>query len=216
MKKIIMLILIVCMVFGIYADGKTGAGSVNYDSSNEEDTKLGLDGTNATLKINFENINIDDVTIGFSNKPVSDFTALEDSEIVKTAELKRDPATATAVYGTAADSPLYVFWQIVSDDTVTLKLSASTINNENGALVNEKNNPLNWYVASYAEGNEGPVYVNTSNEANLADINTGHNPSVSTGKAGSQQILIRTADLNVAPAGTYTGNLVLTITATGN
>lgn len=212
MKKIIMLILIVCMVFGIYAEGKSGEGSVNIDSSNDADKGYELDGTKATLEIEFQNIDIYDVTVGFSNKPVSDFTALEDSEIVKTAELKRDPDTATAVYGTAA--PLYVFWQIVSDDTVTLKLSASS-SNENGALVNKKNDPLNWYVASYEGGNEGHVYVNTSNEANLADINTGHNPSVSTGKAGSQQILIRTADLNVAPAGTYIGNLVLTITATG-
>ena len=215
MKKIIMVILIVCMAFSIYAVGKSGEGLVNIDSSNEADKEYDLNGTNATLGIKFQNIDIYDVTVGFSNKPVSDFTALDDSEIVDTAELKRDPDTATAVYGTAADSPLYVFWQIVSDDTVTLKLSASSSNNENGALINEKNNPLNWYVASYEGGNEGHVYVNTSNEASLADINTGHNPSVSTGKAGSQQILIRTADLNVTPAGTYTGNLVLTITATG-
>ena len=215
MKKIIMVILIVCMAFSIYAAGKSGEGSVNIDSSNDADKDYELNGTNATLGIKFKNIDIYDVTIGFSNKPVSDFTALDNSAIIKDAGLKRDPATATAVYGTAADSPLYVFWQIVSDDTVTLKLSASS-SNENGALVNKKNNPLNWYVAGYAEGEEGPIYVNTSNEANLADINTGHNPSVSTGKAGSQQILIRTADLNVAPAGTYEGNLVLTITATGN
>ena len=117
------------------------------------------------------------------------------------------------VLGTTAETPLYVFWQIISSTKVNLTIEPlKTSENTTGALACGTGF-LHWYVAPFT--NQEASYFNTSGGTLLGAIQTDHNPTTSAvGKAGSTQIIIKTADLYSVPAGEYSGTLVLNISTT--
>lgn len=200
MKKVFMIIMILCTVFSLFAEAPHADGYITVTDIEN--------GAEAWLPITFNNT-FCDVTIGFSSTPVTGFT--EEISNVTGITLVRNGNTAS--YGTDAANPLYMYWRILSSADVNLTLKPLTgENNSTGALISGTN-PLHWYVASYGNNTEGAPYFNTFVGNAPATIETGHNPEESIGKAGSQQISIRTADLYVAPAGEYKGALVLTISA---
>ena len=207
MKKVFMVMFILCIAFSTFADPATQVGHVTVDDANN------LNGANATLPISFNNPGFCSVTVGFSNKSVNDFSPLQGEDIVYSATLIRDSGNRTASYGTTAETPLYVFWQIISSTKVNLTIEPlKTSENTTGALACGTGF-LHWYVAPFT--NQEASYFNTSGGTLLGAIQTDHNPTTSAvGKAGSTQIIIKTADLYSVPAGEYSGTLVLNISTT--
>ena len=206
MKKILMVMFVLCIAFSVFADPATQVGYVKVEDASA------LNGANATLPISFNNSGFCNVTVGFSNKSVNDFSSLQGEDIVNSAALIRDSEFRTASYGTTAETPLYVFWQIISSTKVSLTIEPlKTSNNTTGALACNTGF-LHWYVAPFA--NQESSYFNTSGSTNPGSIQTDHDPNSAVGKAGSTQIIIKTADLYSAPAGDYSGTLVLNISTT--
>ena len=201
MKRFVMFLVVICMLFSAYAEAQWANGNITIEDSNN------LSGSNARLPINFNNTG-SSVTIGFSTTAVVENNYSKITPITS-ATLVKDSGAYTASYGLT--SPLYIYWQIISNTKIDLGISAlADTNNTKGEMIDSKTNKtMNWYVYT----SEGAGLLNTENSATGNDITTGHDPSVAIGKTGSQKIYIITPNLTTVPAGNYSGTLVVTIKA---
>lgn len=204
MKRFVMFLVVICMLFSAYAVVE-GNGMITITNSND------LTGSKVNLPIKYNNT-ASSVIIGFSNTAVSENDYSNKTSIKQdSATLSADVGAYTASYGLT--SPLYIFWQIVSDTQIDLRISAlASDSNTNGAMVASGDKKMNWYVYGYSSGTE---LLNTKVSATGGEIDTGHNPANAIGKSGSERIYIITPDLTTVPAGEYSGTLVVTIKAGG-
>lgn len=201
MKRFVMILVVICMLFSAYAAVVEGNGMITITDSGD------LSGSNARLPISYEN-KASSVVIGFSNTAVRENDYSDKSSIMqKSATLSADVGAYTASYGLTSPF-LYIFWQIVSDTQIDLSISAlASDSNINGAMTSG-DKKMNWYVYASEDDTE---LLDTSVSATGEEIDTGHDPSNAIGKTGSKQIYIKTPDLTTVPAGNYSGTLVVTI-----
>lgn len=204
MKRFVMFLVVICMLFSAYAVVE-GDGMITITNSSD------LIGSKARLPINYNNT-ASSVIIGFSNTAVGENDYNDKTSIKQeSATLVADVGAYTASYGQT--SPLYIFWQIVSNTQIDLSISAlASDSNTNGAMVASGDKKMNWYVYTSEDNIE---LLDTEKSAEGKDITTGHNPSVAIGKTGSKKIYIKTHNLTTVPAGEYSGTLVVTIKAGG-
>ena len=199
MKRFVMFLVVICMLFSAYADAQWANGNITIENDSD------LIGSNARLPINFDNTG-SSVTIGFSTTAVGENNYSEITPITS-ATLVKDTGAYTASYGLT--SPLYIYWQIISGTKIDLRISALTGEKNTNGEMSSGDKLMDWYVYT----SEGAGLLNTENSATGNNITTGHDPFVAIGKTGSQKIYIITPNLTTVPAGNYSGTLVVTIKA---
>ena len=195
MKKILF-VLIMLLAVGMLS----AATSVTLDTS----TRTG----NAKLKVvlPLKSGDFEYITVGFTNSEVAtaktgDFAVVTPYAEEK-VELNPDGDNTASI-----TEDLYAYWQIRTDETVTVTLSKDdALTGTNSA------NKINWKIAANSSTQDMTDY-DTTNAITL--VNAWKAGAGTTINQGSAQITIETDDYSGKPTDDYSANLVLNVTAVG-
>lgn len=195
MKKILF-VLIMLLAVGMLS----AVTSVTLNSS----TRTG----EATLKVvlPLKSGDFEYITVGFTDSEVTEATTGNFAVVTPFAseEVKlNSDGDNTASYTT----DLYAYWQIRTDDTVTVTLSKDKA--LTGASVSDT---INWKITAN-EDTQGMSDYKDSNAITL--VNAWKAAEASTINQGSALITIDTDDYSGKPTDDYSANLVLKVTAVG-
>lgn len=157
-------------------------------------------GTETSLALSYSPENIDSYKIGFSTKPVSDFTEptlAEDNEMM----------IPEGSFSATLSDEIYVFWQIVSQGKVKLYLEASSMENITGTSIEDLNVVLSTETVGGVSG-DGINTIKVSTDQNAAGSEQTPILEFKGGaSAGSQKITLVTESLVDKDYGTYRGTL---------
>ena len=206
MKKVLVVMLIMITCFASFAATENKGTNTITESAD-------LSGSSAYVELGYDNSDLASVIVGFSSNEInnlSDTPAGFGDDGGYSLALTKDENTTTASYGAAEDIPLYIFYQIISNNNIKFKLKAA------GPLTSGTNK-LNWGVYSYNNGTTGTALFTTNNtEATSEDLTTFiyDGPAENSyGKAYSERIVIKTSDFSRSPLGNYSGKLSLIISS---
>ena len=145
------------------------------------------------------------VTVGFTKESVAEKTSGEFDAVTPFAldevELTPDGDNTASI-----TSGLYAYWQIRTEDTVTVTLSK-----EKALTGEDLSNEINWKIVANSLTQDMTQYGN-SNAITLVDKWTNETDTINQGSA---QITINTDDYSGKPTDDYSANLVLKVTAIG-
>lgn len=193
MKKILF-VLIMLLAVGMLS----AATSVTLDGSTRTDE--------ATLKVvlPLKSGDFEYITVGFTNASVS---AKKSGEFDAVTPFASDKVELTPNEDNTASitSGLYAYWQIRTDDTVTVTLSKDKA--LTGASVSDT---IDWKIVADSKTQDMNDY-DTTNAITL--VTAWKAAEGSTIKQGSAQITIETDDYSGKPTDDYSANLVLNVAA---
>ena len=145
------------------------------------------------------------VTVGFTKDSVTEKTSGEFDAVTPFAsdevELTPDGDNTASI-----TSGLYAYWQIRTEDTVTVTLSK-----EKALTGADLSNEINWKITAKGSTQNMNEYTSTS-AITLVNAWTNETDTINQGSA---LITIETEDYSGKPTDDYSANLVLNVTADG-
>lgn len=195
MKKILF-VLIMLLAAGMLS----AATSVTLDASNRTG--------NANLKVvlPLKSGDFEYITVGFTNSEVN--TAETGDFAVVTPYAEEEVELNPNGDNTASiKSNLYAYWQIRTEDTVTVTLSK-----DKALTGTDPNNEINWKITANEDAQDMTEYGNSTA---ITLVNAWTKDVSNTINQGSAQITIDTEDYSGKPTDDYSANLVLNVTAIG-
>lgn len=214
MKKTVLLILfsIVCLLFCFASETKTLPMSFDLSSASGDDSWVKM-------------------AIGFTNSdPTPSFTGSSAEPETATELILTKSQNENNTFSLIGEGTTYIYWQILSYDNISAKLSSSILALEDGDGSDKET--LNWSTSTWKKKEQtNGVASSSETGSDLLSLNAdngyGTNEGVDTtifihdgeNKAlasyGYTQIDITTKDAATKHAGKYTTTLTLTITSEG-
>ena len=211
MRKLILLGLMVMMVASVYA--VTSIGIYNSEDQGEAGFTDG-DGAMIPVSLTLEGEDApESVVVGFVSGPVNAIDTATEAMKVESAILT--PVTGSAVGGHAVGTayldrektPVNVFWQIQSPNTLYVKLSTTALSNGE-----ETESKINWQVSG--RGDDGFSIGGTGSEEITYSPALVHTHSKSYTSFGDADLEMTTASYLGKAPDTYTANLTVTVATT--
>ena len=196
--------LVCCILSSLFAGVGSATGSLVKGSS---DT--------ATLDFKVELDEVNTYKIGFSNIPVSSFSAVSaDNLLTTTQSLIIDNGEFTAHL---KENSVYVFWQIQSDKSCKVSLTAGDMDGTTGTLnVQLSTTPSTATSELFNVDNgksvEGNMTSSTSNTTGGEIFSFTPSAENRHQVVGSQSVSIVTENFQGRPAESFSGTMTLTIT----
>lgn len=229
MKKIcfILFVLLICVLVPVMADPITG--------SIGEGVGTGTNSTSIKYTLKPYDSNVDTFEIGFSTKPVQDFTEPEPASTTIGMIVDEGTFVGSIPKNESAGTSLYLYWQIaskVADKSLNIKLTATAMSPREGdtpADGDDRKAFLNVTLSTTAgssregaeDGNANSYTDVTTNGADSSveqDILTYNTTNFESGQcAGSREISLVTDSLyniysNEEGTTEYSGTLTATVT----